>query len=249
METTHTALEASHTPDAVKRRLRQQPSHSYIGDAVLGGIDGCITTFAIVAGSVGAGFDPLVVIILGCSNLLADGFSMAVSNYQNASSRRELIDKARREEALHINLVPEGEREEIRQIFALKGFSGETLEKIVDTITSDHKQWINTMLTEELGLTTEAPKALTAAIVTFGAFLAVGLIPLLPFLLPWISGHTATFSAALTLATFFFIGVGKGNILAQPVLASGLRTLLQGGAAAGLAYAVGYFLRQAYGSM
>lgn len=241
------ALEASHTPDAVRKRLRLPVPHSYLGDAVLGSIDGCVTTFAVVAGAVGAGFSSTVVVILGCANLLADGFSMAVSNYQNAQSRTELIDKMRQEEAMHIRIIPEGEREEIRQIFARKGFDGETLEKIVETITQDRTRWIDTMLNEEFGLPTETPKAFTAALITAGAFIAIGLIPLLPFMLPGMAGHAATISAALTLITFFLIGLGKGYALAQPPVASGLRTLLQGGTAAGLAYAVGYWLSRTYG--
>lgn len=242
------ALEASHAPEAVRERLNRPVRHNYVGDAVLGGIDGCITTFAVVAGAVGAGFSTTVVVILGCANLLADGFSMAVSNYQNARSRTQLIAKTRREESRHIDTIPEGEREEIRQIFAAKGFSGEMLENIVATITEDKNRWIDTMLTEEHGLPLETPSALTAAAVTFVAFLVIGLLPLSPFICPWLSPENEILlSATLTLLTFFLIGLGKGYALALPLLRSGLETLFTGGAAAGLAYTVGYWLRQAYG--
>ena len=82
----------------------------------------------------GVGMGALV-IILGFANLLADGFSMALSNYLGTKSDPERVDQARQDEERHIAQVPEGEREEIRQIFAGKGFSGETLEKIVGVIT------------------------------------------------------------------------------------------------------------------
>src|SRR3712207_5732700 len=74
-------LEAKHRPKVVQRRLAERRRPSYLGDAILGGIDGCVTTFAVVSGAVGAGFSSVVIIVLGVANLLADGFSMAVSNY------------------------------------------------------------------------------------------------------------------------------------------------------------------------
>ena len=64
--------------------------HIYLGDVILGGIDGCVTTFAIVAAVTGAGFSGSVAIVMGISNLLADGFSMAVSNYEATKSRHDL---------------------------------------------------------------------------------------------------------------------------------------------------------------
>jgi VIT1/CCC1 family predicted Fe2+/Mn2+ transporter len=145
-------LEAEHLPQAIARRLSAHRRHGYIGDAVLGAVDGCVTTFAVVAGAVGGGFSEIVVIVLGFANVLADGFSMAVSNYLGTKSECEEVDKARRTERTHIEAIPAGEREEIRQIFARKGFGGDLLERIVEVITSNPKLWVDTMLTEELGL-------------------------------------------------------------------------------------------------
>ncbi|MFQ5670054.1 MAG: VIT1/CCC1 transporter family protein [Acidobacteriota bacterium] len=236
-------LQAEHHPDAIRRRLETRARHSYLGDAVLGGIDGCVTTFAVVAGCAGGGFPATVAIVLGFANLLADGFSMAVSNYQATRSRIELIEHARRREERHIDEVPEGEREEIRQIFSLKGFRGGVLETIVKTITADRQIWVDTMLKEELGLQPEGPHPLRASAATFGAFLAVGLIPLLPYLL-LDPGHAWTFttSSILTASAFLGIGMVKGRILHRSVARSGLGTLLAGSAAAVLAFGVGAFL-------
>ena len=97
------------------------------------------------------------VIVLGFANLLADGLSMAVSNYQGTKSQREQVEQARRKEEHHIEQIPEGEREEVRQIFARKGFEGGVLEKIVEVITQDRQLWIRTMLTEELVQHGESP--------------------------------------------------------------------------------------------
>lgn len=238
-------LRAEHRPQAIQARLQEANRPSYLGDAVLGGIDGCVTTFAVVAGTVGGGLPGAVAVILGFANLLADGFSMAVGNYHNAKSQRQLVDKARRSEEKHIDLVPEGEREEIRQIYMAKGFSGELLEEAVATITSDRKLWVDTMLVEELGLRLETPHPVRAALVTFGAFLLVGLVPLLAFLAPGLS-DTQTFaaSAGMTAAAFFLVGSLKGRVLEQSMWRGGLETLLTGGAAALLAYGVGAWLRQ-----
>jgi VIT1/CCC1 family predicted Fe2+/Mn2+ transporter len=241
-------LEADHHPDAISERLAEDTRHSYLGDAVLGGIDGCVTTFAVVAGVAGGGLSAGVAIILGFANLLADGFSMAVSNYQGTKSQRELVSKVRRMEEHHIRHVPDGEREEIRQIFAAKGFEGEVLEKVVSTITSDRKLWVDTMLTEEHGLQLDTPNPLRAALVTFAAFCMVGLVPLLPYLLPGLPVHlTFPVSAAATAVAFFLIGLAKGRYLEHAMLRGGLETLFLGGGAAALAYGVGAWLQATFG--
>lgn len=236
-------------PHAIKARLGEPRRSSYLGDAVLGGIDGCVTTFAVVAGALGAGFSGVVVIILGVANLLADGLSMAVSNYLGTRSQREEVEKARREEEEHIREFPEGEQEEIRQIFAAKGFRGETLERIVETVTQNRKLWIDTMLTEELGLQLEGRRPLQAAMATFTAFVLVGSIPLAPFFFQGgIATHNAVLiSAIITAFSFAAIGVAKGFVLKRSLFVSGFQTLLIGGAAAGAAYLVGIWLRRVYG--
>jgi VIT1/CCC1 family predicted Fe2+/Mn2+ transporter len=242
-------LEAEHIPKAIRERLALQPRHNYVADTMLGAVDGCVTTFAIVAGAVGAGFSAMVVIVLGFANLLADGFSMAVSNYLGTKSERERVEKARRLEQQHIEHFPEGEREEIRQIFERKGFSGAVLEKIVEVITSDPRLWINTMLLEELGLQTEGRHPVRAAVATFGAFVAVGLIPLLPFLVPQLEpSRRFVISCVFTAIAFTAVGVVKGIVVERPLTRSGLETLLTGGGAALVAYFVGAWLRDVYGA-
>jgi len=235
-----TPLEHSHEPDAIRRRLAAGRQPSYLRDAILGGIDGCVTTFAVVASAAGAGLPGLVALTLGLASLIADGFSMAVSNYQGVKSDRDALEQTRREEQRHIRLAPDGEREEIRQIFARKGFHGEVLERIVDTITADHQLWVDTMLREEHGLALQGARPLRAGLSTFVAFVLVGAVPLLPFLLPGLGVAVAfPLSAALTGAVFFAIGLGKGVIIGGGRLRAGAETLLMGGGAAVIAYLVG----------
>ncbi len=128
-------LEREHTPRAIATRLAESAKHSYLGDFVLGAVDGTVTTFAVVAGA--AGLSSGVAIVLGTANLLADGFSMAASNYMATKSEGEVAERARKTEEQHIELVPDGEREELRQIFGAKGFDGDLLEKVVEVITMD----------------------------------------------------------------------------------------------------------------
>jgi VIT1/CCC1 family predicted Fe2+/Mn2+ transporter len=237
-----------HEPNAVAERLRRGRRPQIVSDAVLGAIDGCITTFAIVTGAVGAGFPPHVSLILGTANLLADGLSMAVSNYESIKAHNDFVAAVRREEERHIAEVPEGEREEIRQIFARKGFADASLEHIVATITADRRLWIETMLAEEHGLSGEHPSPAKSGAVTFTAFVLVGMIPLLPLLITRL-GMPLQLYASIALAgiVFFAIGSLKGVFLGRPALRAGVTTLLTGGSAAALAYLVGDLLRDALG--
>lgn len=248
MPLTHEPTHAEHHPEAIRARLSRQYRHNYLGDAVLGAIDGCVTTFAVVAGAVGAGFPNLVAAVLGVANLVADGFSMAVSNYQGTKSEQHLLQRVRENEEAHIEQIPEGEREEIRQIFSAKGFRGTTLEKIVHRITSDRQLWVDTMIREEWGLQVEGADPVRAALATFLAFLMVGILPLVPFLATAVAANKAfVLSAAITAVAFFGVGFVKGRETDRSPLLSGFETLLTGGAAASLAYFVGAWLHGLYG--
>jgi vacuolar iron transporter family protein len=238
-----------HRPEVIRARLERAITPSYLPDAVLGAIDGCVTTFAIVSGAVGAGFGGVVAIVLGIANLTADGFSMAVSNYQASKAHREHREQIRRIEERHIDEIPEGEREELRQMYEKKGFRGDVLEEIVNTISKDRQLWIETMLTEEYGLPKATAEPWRAALATFLAFVLVGAVPLVPFLF---SSATLAqqFTASIVLAGLMFFGIGlvKGAVIGRAILVSGIGTLLMGGGAASLAFAVGYLLRETFGA-
>jgi VIT1/CCC1 family predicted Fe2+/Mn2+ transporter len=233
-------MEHDHTPDAIRRRLETGPRHNYLRDWIYGGIDGSVTTLAVVTGVAGAQLSYWVILVLGFANLFADGFSMAASNY--LGTKAELDDWRRLEhiEHRHIDLEPEGEREEVRQIFERKGFAGNDLERIVELVTSNRERWVQTMLMDEYGLPHSVRSPWVAAFSTFTAFLICGLIPLLPYL----SGTTNSLfvSVALTGIVFFAIGSIKSRWSTSSWWYSGFITLLVGGIAASLAYAVGIVL-------
>ncbi len=239
------SLKAEHTPEAIRDRLASTTGHSFVGDFVLGAVDGTITTFAIVAGVAGAGLSSGIAIVLGLANVVADGFSMAVSNYLKVRSDRQIIERIRSIEESHVDFIPEGERAEIREIFAAKGFDGALLEQIVGVITEDRRRWVDTMLVEEWGLQLNSPSPVKSGYITFVAFIAAGLIPLSPlFLAGWLATQKMfAASAVLTAVTFFLIGVVRGHVTARNRFRAGVETLLVGGSAAALAYLVGAWLK------
>jgi VIT1/CCC1 family predicted Fe2+/Mn2+ transporter len=177
------------------------------------------------------------------ANLLADGLSMAAGNFVSTKAQRQIVEHVRRVEERHIEETPEGEREEIRQIYSSKGFSGEVLDQIVDVITDDRKRWVDTMVTEEFGLQLETPSPGRAALATFSAFVIAGFIPLVAYCIPRLSADAAFWiSSVATGVAFFVIGLAKGHVVGRSKFLSGLEVLAIGAAAAAVAYYVGLFL-------
>jgi len=227
----------SHEPEAVAKRLSEGPRPSYLPDAIYGAIDGTVTTFAILAGAVGASLSPRVIIILGVANLIADGFSMAAGNFTATRTALQRASHLREIEKRHIAEHPEGEEREIRQIYRNKGFTGGALEAITSLITSRRGVWIDTMLAEEYGVAFDGRSPVKAALSTYAGFIAAGSLPLLPFVFG-VPNSVAVATTASALA-FFIIGSVKSRWSVQPWWASGLETLGIGIVAAGFAYFVG----------
>ena len=245
--TTAELLQA-HRPDVIKDRLRSHTKQDVLPDAILGGIDGCVTTFAVVSGAIGADFSASVALVLGFANLFADAFSMAISNFEAINAQQDYKASVRKREKDHIIKIPGGEREEIRQIFRNKGFDGDTLDEIVTTITRNEQLWIDTMLVEEHGIPRSDSKPVKSAATTFAAFIVVGIMPLIPFLMSGFDKHSQfILSGCIAAVMFFSIGTLKSVVYSKPILRSGFSTLLTGGTAASLAFVVGYVLREIFG--
>jgi VIT1/CCC1 family predicted Fe2+/Mn2+ transporter len=233
--------EHEHTPQAIRERFAAEPTQSYLRDWVYGGVDGAVTMFAIVSGVVGARLSPGVIVILGLSNLVADGLAMAASNYLATRSEHDEFRHAEAVEHRHIGEDPVGEREEVREIFRRYGIQGDLLEQVVAAVTEDREQWLRIMLREEYGLPAVVRVPARAALSTFIAFVICGLVPLIPFVanLP----HAFADSIAATALEFALIGTLKSRWSTQRGWRSALETLGVGGAAAAVAYAVGAGLR------
>jgi VIT1/CCC1 family predicted Fe2+/Mn2+ transporter len=233
----HMSHDHGHSPEEIANRLSAGPATGLLKDMIYGGIDGAVTTFAIVAGVAGAGLSPTIIVALGVANIVADGFSMAASNY--SGTKAELDDRKRiiQIEKTHIADHPTGELEELRQILERRGLEGKVLVEATATIARNKAKWIEIMLMDEYGLPRDAPHPLRAALATFAAFLLAGSVPLLPF----VFGLPSAFeiSVLATLTTFFLIGSGKSRWSLSSWWRSGAETLAIGAVAAVLAYAVG----------
>lgn len=219
----------------------------YLGEFVYGGIDGSVTTFAVVAGSAGANLESSIIIILGFANLIADGFAMSVGSYLSTKSEKEKYEKHKAIEYWEVDNLPHKEREEIEEIYAEKGFEGEMLKKVVDTITAEKDRWVDVMMKEELEMAEETKSPLAMGAVTFLSFGLFGLVPLLIYVIDYlmpVKEDLFLVSSVLTGCCFVLIGYLKSAVTATSHFRSILETLLLGGAAATLSYYVGHFLER-----
>lgn len=232
--------EHSHEPHAIRRRLSEGPSLSYLRDWIYGGIDGAVTTFALVAGVVGAELSVKTILILGAANLVADGFSMAASNFVGTRTEHEERAHLEAYERQQVRRIPEGEREEVRQILLAKGFTGTALEHAVSAYTESEDRWVEFMLQEEYGLPASLRSPWLSAIATLSAFMICGAVSLLPYVVSM--PDPFLWAAILTGVTFFAIGSAKSRWSQRAWWSLGLETFAIGGLAAGMAYMVGVWL-------
>ncbi|MBS3100730.1 VIT1/CCC1 transporter family protein [Candidatus Woesearchaeota archaeon] len=243
--------EQAHKNELIRKQAKGEvfgaAKEQYLAEFVYGAIDGTVTTFAVVAGATGASLSSVVVIILGFANLIADGFSMAVGNFLSEKTQRDLIARERKREEWEIKAVPAGEREEIREIFRRKGFSGKDLDRAVRIVTSNKKVWVDTMMAEELGLLVSPKKPWKTAMATYIGFILIGLIPLLAYVFsyfaPFFQRNTFAIAVVMTLVALFAVGAIKSYVTRVKPLKSVFQTVFVGGAAAAISYYIGFFLR------
>jgi len=220
---------------------------TYLREFVYGGIDGAVTTFAVVAGGYGANLDTGILIILGFANLLADGFSMSVGAYLSAKSERDTYDKHEKIEYWEIEHLPEIERAEIEDIYRAKGFEGALLHQIVDHICADKTLWVNEMMKDELGMMRDSKSPFKIGLATFASFLLVGLIPLTVYLWNFFNPSSINiffWTSVLTGLAFLLVGWLKSVVTQTSALRGIGETVLLGLLAAVVAYYVGDVLEQ-----
>lgn len=214
----------------------------YLREFVYGGIDGCVTTFAVVAGSVGAGLDSAIILILGFANLFADGFSMSLGAYLSSKSDRDNYHKHRKVEYWEIENMRETEIEEVREIYRQKGFEGDLLEQVVAKIIEDKDRWVDVMMKDELEMIKEDKSPIGIGVVTYISFIVIGLIPLSVYVWDFINpinDHHFLITSVLTAMGFVVIGFFKSKVNETNLLRGVLETLLLGALAAVVAYFVG----------
>lgn len=214
----------------------------YIKSFVYGGLDGTITTFAVVAGVAGASLSSNVILILGFANLIADGIAMAFGDFLSTRAEQQYHASERRREEWELENYPEGEKKELIEIYVEKGLSGEDAETLVTILEKHPKVMVDTMMVVELGIFEENESPLKNGLVTFTSFVIFGFVPLLIFVLMHFTGWTINgmlWACVLTACTLFGLGVAKSKFSAGAWWRSGAEMLLLGGLAAVAAFFIG----------
>lgn len=240
----------AHEPDRIRRDASEEhggAGSQYLGDLVYGGLDGVVTTFAVVSGVAGARLGAEVVLILGLANLLADGFSMASGAYLSTKSQQEYYRREYEREMWEVENFPDGERTELRELYEQRGYSADEARQLVDLQSRDRERWVGAMMVEELRMLPEERKPLGSALATFLAFVAAGSLPLLVYLAglftPIAAGTALSASVVLAGVALFLLGAARVFVTERRPLRSGVEMLAIGGLAAGVAYAVGGLLK------
>jgi vacuolar iron transporter family protein len=119
---------------------------------IFGGLDGILTSFAIVAGAAGGGLSPQVVLILGFSNIFADALSMGVGEFLSSKATNEWILSERKREEWEMNNYPEGEIREMIEIYQEKGMTYDDAKLVIETMAKYKDFFVDVMMQQELEL-------------------------------------------------------------------------------------------------
>src|SRR6266550_9036373 len=221
------------------RRHKQHRTKNSLRDVILGGQDGLVNMLGIALGVVAAGGSNHVLVVTGIAAAITESVSMGAVAYTSFGTDRDFYLAEKETEQIEISSVPDEEREEIRKIYATKGFSGQLLDDVVSTITSNRETWVNTMMDEELHLQPIEGQSLlrSAAIVTVATLIG-HLIPLVPFMA--FKGTTAiTTAIMLSAITLFGVGVYSAKTLIGDWRKSGLQMVAIGLGAAAVGFLIG----------
>jgi vacuolar iron transporter family protein len=218
-------------------------SVSGLSDIILGGQDGLVNVLGVILGVAAATSDPHLVLVAGLAATFAESVSMGAVAYTSTIADADYYDSEKEREIRHIEQVPRLERDEIREIYASKGFKGDLLERIVDTITADREVWVAVMMAEEHQLSpTDRRQAWKVALIVGFSAIIGSLIPLAPFaFLP--VGLSMWVSVAITALVLFGVGVFKARITVGHPGKSGLEMAVIGTLSALVGYLVGALLK------
>jgi predicted membrane protein (TIGR00267 family) len=216
---------------------------SAISDIILGGQDGLVNVLGIILGVAAATGDAYIVLVAGLAATFAESVSMGAVAYTSTVADADYYESEREREYRHIKEVPNLEKEEIRSIYANKGFDGEMLNKIIDTITANQDVWVAVMMAEEHQLQPVNRKhALRSAIIVGVAAVIGSLIPLIPFMFVPISA-AMVLSISLSAFVLFTVGVVKARMTVGHPGKSGIEMAAIGITSALVGYAVGVLLK------
>jgi VIT1/CCC1 family predicted Fe2+/Mn2+ transporter len=234
------------SPPRTRHRERHRRRNS-LRDVILGGQDGLVNILGIILGVIAGGGSNTVLIATGFAAAITESISMGAVGYTSNVSERDYYESERKREAAEIATMPDAERQEIRDIYGTKGFTGDLLDRVVDTIVSNRDTWLSTMMDEELHLQpVDTPAILRSAVVITVATLIGHLIPLLPFLM---LARTPALILAIVLSALVLFGVGvySAVTLVGDWRASGLKMVVIGMGAASAGFLIGRLFHSAGG--
>ncbi len=214
-------------------------STDLIRDVVIGMADGLTVPFALAAGLSGAVSTPHLVVVAGMAEIVAGAIAMGLGGYLAAHTDSEHYATEFRREQIEVERIPHVERQEIKDIFAGYGLTGSTLEAAADAITSDKQRWIDFMMRHELGLEKPNPhRALTSGGTIGLSYIVGGMIPLFSYMICTDIHQALIYSAVLTGFALAVFGGIKARLTGISPVRGAFQTLLVGGLAAALAYAL-----------
>ncbi|HEY1960588.1 MAG TPA: VIT1/CCC1 transporter family protein [Polyangiaceae bacterium] len=211
-------------------------------NVLLGGQDGLVNVLGVVLGVAAATHSTRVVLAAAIAAAVAESISMAAVAFTTSRAAAERFESERRRERRHIDRVPDLERDEIRALYAARGFSGELLDRVVETLTRDKDVWLAVMMREEHELhDVDRAASLRSAIEVGVAALVGSLLPVVPYAFAPV-GLATPLALIVGAATLFAFGCYKAHVTVGSVWRSGATLTLIGMASALAGYAVGTIL-------
>ncbi len=217
-------------------------SGKLIREVVFGIQDGIVTVIGVIAGVSVLG-NKSIILLSAAAALLGETISMSLGGYLSTKSQNEFYEQELRKEKEHLEKFPEWERREVREFYAAKGFKGRELSNIVKIITSSKERWLDIMRAEEFGFPKEPDKPVVVGTVIGLASVAGGVLPIIPFLLPFMTAQSGVVAAVvITLVSLFVAGAARTYVTKKNWLVSGFEMMLIGVVAAAATYTIGKLL-------
>jgi vacuolar iron transporter family protein len=218
---------------------RHFTSSNFVRDVVIGMSDGLTVPFALAAGLSGALSNTRFIVIGGLAEIAAGSIAMGLGGYLAARGDAAHYDQEKEREYREIKEIPEEEMAEVSRVFQNYGLTTEESTPVVEALRKRPDAWVDFMMRFELGLEEPDPKrAVTSAATIAGSYVVGGLIPLSPYIVLESAYRGLIFSAVVTLAALAVFGFIKGRYTGARALRSAIQTMLIGGVAAGVAFAL-----------
>jgi len=256
-ESGDTQLSARIHDMAITSKEKYKKNRNHYKSFIHGGLNGVITVFAVLAGVAGAGLGNMVVLVMGFAALFAEGVAMGVGDFFSTQAEIDYAKAEQKREEWEYDNYPKGEIEEMVLIYQKKGLQIKEAEELVETLTKNKNNFIDTMMVEELGILPpgETNSTVKNSLIRCASFLIFGSVPLIPFIIGTALGPsdlvpspTASFWVCFVVATIlsiaiqFGLGAGTNRFTILSWWKGGLYAVLLGCVGACVAFVVGWIV-------